>query len=124
MRLKKLDLYLHIPGTANAYSAKLVQNAMGTIAPPPLDKQSATAAAIGIAEVVSDAQQDSLEWLTLHLARTGYSDRCQVYMMYSRLQLRRTAYDGVEQDRRWERRGEMEWYGWPSLREDLLFERE
>lgn len=122
MRLKKLDLYLHIPGGANAYSAKLTQDAMGSIAPPQAGEKGCVAAAINIAEVLSGAQQDDLQWLTLHLARTGYSDRCQPYMTYTGLQLRRNAYIGRDLGRRWDRRGDMNWYEVPSLEEEILFE--
>ncbi|KAF1924237.1 uncharacterized protein M421DRAFT_8898 [Didymella exigua CBS 183.55] len=124
MRLKKLDLYLHIPDEASEFSEKLVQDAWGTIAPPLLDKKGSISAAISIAEIVSESQQGVLQWLTLQLSRTGYSDRYQPYMMYSKLQLRRNSYTGEIRGRKWDVRGSMDWYGVPSFEEDLRFEEE
>ena len=72
MRLKKLDIFLHIPDEASDYSAKLNQNAMGTISPPPLDKKGSVAAATVIADSISQKQEYPLERLTMYIYRTGY----------------------------------------------------
>lgn len=109
MRLKKLDLYLHISDSASAYSGKLTQDAVGSIAPPWVDRKGCVAAATNVAEVLSGARQDHLQWLTLQLARTGYSDHCQPYMMCTGLQLLRNEYAGPDRGRRWDRRGDMNW---------------
>jgi hypothetical protein len=122
MKFKKLDLYLHIPDEASDYSDKLVQDAFGSIPPPALDKKRSVTAAINIAEVLSESQQDTLQWLTLRLSRTGYSDRYQPWMMHTKLQLRRNGYPGRIGEQMWDVHGKMDWYGLPPLEEDLLFE--
>jgi hypothetical protein len=124
MKLKKLDLYLHIPDEASNYSDKLVQNPFGSIAPPELDKQRSITAAINIAEILSESQQDTLQWLTLRISRTGYSDRYQPWMMHTKLQLRRDNHAGHTRRQKWDVRGKMDWYCLPPLEEDLLFEDE
>jgi hypothetical protein len=121
MKLTKLDLYLHIPGEASDYSDELVQNAMGTIAPPKLNQRSAITAAISIAEVLSESQHGALQWLTLHLSRTGYSDRYQPWMMSTKLQLRRTSYAGQVRERKWDVRGGLDWDDIYSLGNELQF---
>lgn len=120
MRLKKLDIYLHIPGEASDFSDKLVQDVMGSIEPPRLNKKSSIAAAISIADEISERQKLPLEWLTLHISRTGYYDRFQSYLMHAALQLRRT--DGpIDADRgSYEVRGKTDWDDLFPLEEDLL----
>ncbi|PVI03213.1 hypothetical protein DM02DRAFT_640793 [Periconia macrospinosa] len=123
MCLKKLDLYLHIPDEASVFSERLVQDAMGSIPAPSLDKSGSIAAAIDIAEVISKSQTDPLQWLMLHISRTGYEDRGQPYMMDTALQIRRTNDTSQSPASKYKARGKMEWYR--SLAEDtLLFEEE
>lgn len=123
MHLKKLDLHLHIPDEASEYSDKLVQDAMGTIPHPLLNKQGSIAAAINIAEAISESQPNPLQWLTLHLSRTGYEDRAQPYMMHTGLQIRRNHRTNQRRESKYSVRGKMDWYyGLPPPEELLLFE--
>jgi len=122
MNLKKLDLFLHLPGAASAYCAKLETDVMGTIPPPPLDKDGTRNAAIAIMETISKAQERPLERLTLHLARTGYSDRFQPYMMNTKMQLRRSKDENAVGDSKYEVRGKQAWRGISQLHEEMLFE--
>jgi hypothetical protein len=124
MKLKKLDLYLHTPGEANDYSDKLVQDIWGNIPAPQLDRDHSIAAAIGIADILSESSQGAFQWLTLHLSRTGYADRCQPWMMNSKLQLRRRRHADQLRERKWDVRGKFDWFHSPTLKDDLLFEEE
>jgi hypothetical protein len=121
MKLTKLDLYLHIPAEASDYSVRLVQNAMGSIAHPELNQRNSITAAINIAEVLSKSQHGVLQWLTLHLSRTGYSDRYQPWIMRTRLQLRRNSYAGKVRERKWDVRGGLDWDDIYSLGNELQF---
>ena len=117
MGLRHLDLFLHLPDQKTPYSAKLEQTVMGSMPAPPIDKSGSTAAAIKIMETISKAQGSPLEKLTLHLARTGYEDRFQPYMMQGKMQVRRGTED-VEH----EIRGRREWtWGLNALEEDIHF---
>jgi len=122
MNLKKLDLFLHLPTEASAYSAELRQNMEGSISPPPLDEDGTRNAAITIMETISKAQKAPLEWLTLHFRRTGYYDRGQDYFMYTKMQLRRSKDDSAVGDAKYEVRGEQSWYNGSELHEEMLFE--
>jgi hypothetical protein len=124
MGLKKLDLFLYIPGKASDYSAELRQNAMGTIEPPPLDKVKSKATAIAIMDTVSQAQKQPLEWLTLHITRTGYSDRAQSYLMHAKMQVRRANEGDVQGDGNYEVRGNQTWEGAADLNEQLMLNEE
>ena len=121
MDLKKLDLFLHIPTEASEYSDKLVQNMMGSIAPPPLNKKSSIKAATDIALYVSNRQADELDWLTLHISRTGSIDRAQPYMMFSGLQLRRNERVDGATSSKYNVRGSMEWRWFSSIEEEIMF---
>lgn len=123
MPLKKLDLYLHIPDEASAFSKRLEQNAMGSIPAPLLDKEGSVAAAIGIAKAISKSQPDPLQWLTLHISRTGYEDRAQPYMMKTALQIRRNHDANQPPASQYEVRGKMEWHRF-LVEDTLLFEEE
>lgn len=122
MRLKKLDLYLHIPQEASEYSAELIQDWMGNIKAPELEKEGSITAATSIAEAISGSQHDDLQWLTLHLSRTGLSDRFQTYLMRTRLQLRRNEFTCDKHCSRWIVRGKMDWHDDCSFEEDLYLE--
>ena len=124
MNLKKLDLFLHIPSEASAYSEKLIQNAMGTIAPPPLNKKSSIKAATDIARHISEQQANELDSLTLHISRTGFSDRAQPYLMFSGLQLRRDECEYKLNNANYSVRGNMEWCSLSSLEEEIMFNEE
>jgi hypothetical protein len=139
MNLLKLDLFLHLPNEACDYSALLMQDPMGTIPAPPLDKDRSRKAAIGIIgtiskaqtqppewlelHTVSSAQRRPLEWLTLHFTRTGYSDRFQPYQMCADMQVRRSKNEDAEGDEAYEVRGRQSWSERAAtLRDELLFE--
>lgn len=124
MNLKKLDLFFHLPGGASDYSAELQQNAMGTIAPPPLSKDSTKKAAITIMELISQTQKRPLEWLTLHISRTGYEDRAQPYLMQTNMQLRRRKDEHLEGDQQYEVRGSTEWRGLIPIEVQMALEEE
>ncbi|KAF1976981.1 hypothetical protein BU23DRAFT_550929 [Bimuria novae-zelandiae CBS 107.79] len=121
MNLKKLDMFLHIGDAACDYSSTLQQNPMGTIPAPPLDKEGSVAAAMKIAEAVS-GKKERLEWLTMHITRTGYSDRYQPYMMDTAFQLRRNECATAAGGEKYNVRGKMAWYSTHDLSEELLFE--
>jgi hypothetical protein len=118
MQLRRLDLFLHISDEESVYSTRLTQNAMGTIPPPPLDRDGSEQAAIDIIETISKAQIAPLERLTLHLARTGYQDRAQPYVIQSTMQLRRTATGDYDA------RGNYDWSWGMQLKEDLFYDQE
>ncbi|KAF2831092.1 hypothetical protein CC86DRAFT_134764 [Ophiobolus disseminans] len=122
MNLKKLDLFLHLPDHATVYSEQLEQDAMGSIEAPPLDIDGSRAAAIGIMETISKAQERPLEKLTLHFARTGRSDRCQPYMMDTMMHLRRSKEEGAVGDSKYEVRGNQSWWGVSELQQEIMFE--
>ncbi|KAI4638964.1 uncharacterized protein J4E78_011050 [Alternaria triticimaculans] len=122
MNLTKLDLWLHIPQEANDYSEKLVQDIWGNIPHPELNKESTIASATGIADRLLGSGQGAFKWLTLHLSREGASDRCQPYMMYSKLQLRLNGRSEKTRGDKWDVRGKLDWSYEPTLMEDLLFE--
>ncbi|KAF7672568.1 hypothetical protein GT037_009599 [Alternaria burnsii] len=124
MKLTKLDLYIHIPGKATDYCDQLIAGPMGTANTPPLDEERSVAAAMNIAEVISGSRQKALQWLTLHLSRMTYGDRADRWEVFSRLQIRRNGYTSRLRGHEWDVRGKMDWYGLPSLEEDLLFEEE
>jgi hypothetical protein len=88
---------------------------MGTISPPRIDREGSKAAAIAIMETISEAQGKPLEILTLHLARTGYEDRAQPYIMHGNMQLRRAA------DGKYTLRGKQAWSWGAQFEEELLF---
>jgi hypothetical protein len=88
---------------------------MGTISPPKIDREGSKAAAMAIMGTISEAQGKSLEMLTLHLARTGYEDRAQPYIMHGNVQLRRAA------DGKYTVRGKQAWSWGAQLEEELLF---
>jgi hypothetical protein len=124
MSLRKLDIFLHIPGETSDYSDKLKQDAMGSIEPPALDKKRTRIAAIKIMEAMSKNHNKPLEWLTLHITRTGYEDRAQPYLMHAGMQLRRSKGNGAAAETKYEVRGKMKWFGLSSLDEELIFEEE
>jgi hypothetical protein len=131
----------------NEFSARLKQDAMGTIAPPPIDKVKSKKAAIEIMQTVSGEKKQgkwlplsldemdtgyrgpkrSLEWLTLHFTRIGYMDRGQPYQMCGNIQVRRSknAHVGGCEDEAYEVRGGQDWgVEDVDLQEDILFEEE
>ncbi|KAF2449693.1 hypothetical protein P171DRAFT_460880 [Karstenula rhodostoma CBS 690.94] len=123
MNLRKLDLYINIPDQASEYSEKLEGDAMSGSNNPPLKRAQSIASATRIAESISQKQKDPLEWLTLHISRTLYMDRCQPYMTHTAFQLRQKERPGADNEK-YQVRGKMDW-GWhssPLLREELLFE--
>lgn len=122
MRLEKLDLFLHLPDEASDYSAELTQDAMGTRPAPELDIEGSRKAAVKIMEDVSRAQIRPLERLTLHIVRTGRSDRWQPYLMFGKLQVRRPKGEGLVGDDVYEFRGKQEWGGMGDLQEELSLE--
>jgi hypothetical protein len=122
MNLRKLDLYLHLPKTACDYSAELESDPMGTIPPPPLDEESSKIAAVKLMETISRAQMRPLEWLTLHIVRTGYHDRFQPYMMFAKIQLRRREANSTIGDGIYEYRGRHRWGAKEEFNEYLLLE--
>ncbi|KAI4703549.1 hypothetical protein J4E89_009970 [Alternaria sp. Ai002NY15] len=124
LNLTKLDLWLHIPHEANDYSDKLVQDIWGNIPHPELNKESTIASATGIADRLLGSGQGAFQWLTLHLSREGASDRCQPYMMYSKLQLRLNGRSERTRGDKWDVRGKLDWFYESTLVEDLLFEEE
>ncbi|KAI4908071.1 hypothetical protein J4E85_011735 [Alternaria conjuncta] len=115
MNLTKLDLWLHIPHEANDYSEKLVQDIWGNIPHPELNKESTVASATGIADRLLGSGQGAFQWLTLHLSREGASDRCQPYMMYSKLQLRLNGRPERTRGDKWDVRGKLDWSFEPTL---------
>ena len=121
MDLKKLDLFVHIPTEASEYSDELVQNMMGSIAPPPLNKKSSIKAATDIALHVSNRQADELNWLTLHISRPGLIDRAQPYMMFSGLQLRRNEREDGVTNSKYSVHGSMDWTFDSSIEEEIMF---
>lgn len=148
MNLKYLELFLHLPNKATVYSAMLEQDVMGTIPSPPLDAEGCRTSAITIMESISKAQSYPLENLTLHLARTGYSDRFQPYLMRGLLHVRSSEYRDcisyrgqqasqanraldstallanicVMKKKTYEFRGKCSWLSDRESREELLFE--
>ncbi|KAH7397158.1 hypothetical protein BKA66DRAFT_546225 [Pyrenochaeta sp. MPI-SDFR-AT-0127] len=124
LNLKKLDLFLHLPQSASEYSDELRQNAGGTIAPPPLNRGNTEKAALSLMEKISQAQEEPLEWLTLHLARTGFQDRAQPYLMQAKLQLRRSKDVKSDSDPKYEYRGNAQWNGLSSIEDVLALEAE
>lgn len=117
MKLRRLDLFLHLPHGKSLYSDRLVQNAMGTISPPPINKEGSKLAAVKIMETISKAQRLPLEILTLYLSRTGSEDRAQPYIMQGTMQLKRSEMNGG-----FEVRGKQEWSWGMQLEEDMFFE--
>jgi hypothetical protein len=120
MNLRKLDLFLHLPQASSDFSTELRQNAMGTIAAPPLDKDKSKMAAITIMKNVSQAQERPLEWLTLHISRTGYFDRGQPFLMHAKMQVRRRPEIDIQGDDDYEVRGNQTWEGMADLDEQLM----
>jgi len=113
---------MHIPQKANDYSEKLEQDIWGNIPHPKLSKEGTVAAATSIADRLVESSQGAFQWLTLHLSRTGVADRCQWYMMYSKLQLRRKGNADQMRGEKWDVHGELKWSDDYTLGEDLLFE--
>jgi hypothetical protein len=135
---------------ATEFSARLKQDAMGTISPPPIDKVKSKKAAIEIMQTISGERKQRkwlplsfaeiehadtcprgpkrpLEWLTLHFTRTGYMDRAQPYEMWGSMQVRRSksGHIGGDGEEAYEVRGKQDWAGEDiDLREELLFEEE
>lgn len=124
MNLKKLDIFLRISDSASDYSDTLEFNFLNPVAPPPLDKERSKKAAIEIAEKISEKQKSPLQWLTLHISRTGYMDRAEPWLMQAKLQLRRKedAHANAVAEEKYEVRGSMEWYSLLSLEEELSLE--
>jgi hypothetical protein len=118
MDLKELDIFLHLPTSANDYaSAQIsVPNTMGEMSFPPLSVQSSQQSAIEIMEEISRKQERPLARLTLHLSRTGYGDRMESCLMMAMIQVRRGANGGYEFS------GKTEWSGMGSLKEEMGLE--
>ncbi|KAF2026033.1 hypothetical protein EK21DRAFT_75043 [Setomelanomma holmii] len=116
MKLKKLDLFLHVPYEASDFAAKLTQNAMGTISPPAFTKKEAAVSAIKMMKRIK-AQNPWIVWLMLHFTRTGLEDRAQPYLMFAEMQVRRTKKKGGKNE--YEIRGKQEWVGVTGLEDEL-----
>jgi hypothetical protein len=121
MKLRNLDIFLHLSSEASDYSARLEQNAMGTIPEPPINKENTRRAAIEIMETVSQGQSVPLDCLTLHISRVGCMDRFQTYMMWCEVRLKRKEDTNVVGDKMYEFRGDFEWGRPQETNEELLF---
>jgi hypothetical protein len=105
MNLKKLDLFIHLPKDACAFSDKLSQDAYGRIPAPPLKKLESKEVAFRLMETIFQSQAHPLQWLTLHFTRTGFMDRFQPYLMSANLQARRSTKGAHD----YEFRGQQKW---------------
>jgi hypothetical protein len=124
MNLRKLDLFLNLPWEASDFSAALQQDMWGSIPAPCFEKETSKAAAIAIMETVSQAQEQPLEWLTLHFTRVGMYDRGQTYLMWAKMQVRRRIKEDRASGEEYEIRGKQEWEDVVGLREELSLNEE
>jgi hypothetical protein len=124
MKLKKVDLYMQISREASGYCEKLIPGSMGAAESSPFDKERSVTAAIFITEVLSEKQQDALQWLTLHITRTTYGDRMDPWRVHTKLQLRRNTYYSQLREQKCVIHGRIDWYSLPPLEENRLFENE
>ncbi|KAF2871511.1 hypothetical protein BDV95DRAFT_42328 [Massariosphaeria phaeospora] len=111
LRLRRLDLFLYLPTAATPFAAGLDQNATGTIPHPELNAKALQSYAMDLADRISAAQKRPLQTLTMHLARTGFEDRAQPYLMEGEFQIRRSERDDAEMmgEAKWTVEGKCSW---------------
>lgn len=114
LKLRRLDLFLHIPAEKTEFSDRLVQDVMGTIPAPGLNSEACRKEAQSMIKSFSRAQGVPMECLTLYLSRTGYQDRCQPYLMEGHIQARQVQLG--ENESRIDFRGSAAWKGnWTGI---------
>ncbi|KAF2005990.1 hypothetical protein P154DRAFT_570723 [Amniculicola lignicola CBS 123094] len=110
--LKTLDLYLHLPIGATAFTAEYSPNAYGSAPFPHPNKPGAKDALKEIADTISRAQKHPLERMNVTLARTGFEDRGQPFFVETSAVLGRSDRDDAEElgTGKWKVEGKFRWY--------------
>jgi hypothetical protein len=119
MNLERLDLFLHLPGTANDYCGELIQERTGTSSPS-LDKKRSQAAAVGMMQNLAAGSGHWLKRLTLHLTRMTYDERADPIELWAKLQVRQSKRTGAQDH--FEFRGKQQWDRQEKMEEDLELE--
>lgn len=121
MNLRKLDIWMQIPGGDSEYSEKTARNSGEG---PGLDRKGCATAAQRIVDAISQKQKHPIERLTLHVTRTWYDIRFDPYDERSVFQLRKNVFTPTGKDT-YRFLGDMKW-GIPyvplSLEKEVFFE--
>jgi hypothetical protein len=120
IELKRLDLFLNLPGTANDYCGELIPERMGEMRSPSLDKKRSQVAAVEMMQDLAAGSGHWLERLTLHLTRMTYCDRADPCKLWAKLQVRRDKRAGAQDY--FEFSGKQEWDFKDRIEEDLELE--
>jgi hypothetical protein len=117
INLERLDLFLVLPDTANDYCGELIEEGMGAMRSPPLDKKLSQATAVKMMQDLAASSGHWLERLTLHLTRVTYYDRTDPRILCAKLQVRREKRAGTQDH--FEFRGKQAWTTNKQMEEDL-----